>query len=281
MEFIRKTTVMSILPADVRADNDASVDFATYQLHGLAKFHLNAEAQGGSKELTVKLQESAPIAKGAEYDEDTSLGDTQLRSGVETNIKLGARFTQSGNRQVKKVTLRLKHRGEIAAGKWVKVSLYDEDTDAPNNLLGTSGTVLCSSIGDEYADVEFVFDKPVDLANTEDYFVVLEGDYDAGGTNNIAWQTDTIAEGGNYIHFTDAWQAGTGTKSLIFAVYEYNFTDISGGTFTKVENAVATEEVTINIDNVKAYFRAATTGADGANAGATCLVMIGTRKYPA
>ncbi|MBU1864258.1 MAG: hypothetical protein KKH94_11385 [Candidatus Omnitrophica bacterium] len=283
MEFIRKTVVQSILPATVRATASTkfpSVDFETRPWLGLAKFFLDAEAQGSSDEVDVKLQESDPIAEGGKYETETSLGDTILRSGADTNIKLGARFTQDGDRQVKKIILPLKRTGTIAAGKIVKVSLYTEDTDAPDALLGTSENVLCTAIGTDYENVEFTFLTPVDLADVTDYFVILEGDYTESGSNCISWQTDTVASGGNFIHFTDAWQSGTTTKSFWFANWEYNFTDIVGGAFTTVENEAATEDIVLNIDNMKAYIRAVAETNAGANAGATCLIMIGAQKYP-
>ncbi|MDD4919062.1 MAG: hypothetical protein PHE72_14795 [candidate division Zixibacteria bacterium] len=279
MNFIRQTVLEAILPADVRASNVSSEDFATLPWHGIAKFHLDAEAQGSGKELTVTLQHSDPAEKGAEYAEETSLGDTQLRSGEATNIMLGAQFTQSGTRQVKKIKLTLKRRGTIAALKYVQVKLYSDDTNAPDAELGASGTVLCTAIGTSYAQVEFTFDVPVTLTDAEKYWVVLLGDYDVSGTNNIAWETDTIVSGGNYAHYTSAWQAITATKSLLFEVWEYNFAAITGGAFTKVENVAATEELVLNIDDFKAYMRAVTTGAS-TNTGAISLILIGTQKYP-
>lgn len=279
MEFIRKTVLQSILPADVRASNAYSADFETLPWHGLAKFHLDAEAQGSGKELTVKLQESDEIEEGGKYDTETSLGDTILRSASNTNIKLGARFTQSGARQVKKIILQLKRTGTITAGKVLTAKIYTESGDEPSVLLGTSGNVLCSSIGTDYESVEFEFAVPVDLADATDYFVVLEGDYDVSGSNCISWETDTVVSGGNFIHYTTAWQAATATKSFLFANWEYEFADITSGGFTKVENEAATEDITLNIDNMKAYIRAVSTGASS-NTGATCLVMIGAQKYP-
>lgn len=280
MNFIRNLRTQSILAADVRASSAVSVDFATRAWNGLALFRLDAEAQGSGKTLAVALQESAAPAAGAGYDEETSLGDTQLRSGASTNIKLGQQFTQDGARQVKSIKLRLKQRGTIAAEKVVTASLYTDDTDAPNALLGTSAEVLCSSIDDAYAWVEFTFATPVDLADATPYWVVLEGDYTESGANNIAWETDTVAEGGLYAHYTTSWQSITTTKNLLFQAYEYNFAAITGGTFTTVGNAAATEDITLNADNLKAYIRASTT-ATGSNAGATCLTMVGTQKYPA
>jgi len=279
MEYVRKTVLESILPADVRASNAYSADFDTLPWHGLAKFHLDAEAQGSGKELTVKLQESDEIEEGGKYDTETSLGDTILRSASNTNIKLGARFTQDGAKQVKKIVLQLKRAGTITAGKIVKVSLYTENSDVPDTLLGTSADVLCSSIGTSYESVEFEFAVPVDLEDATDYCVVLEGDYDVSGTNCIKWETDTVVSGGNFIHYTTDWQAATATKSFLFANWEYDFADITGGAFTKVEDEAATEDITLNIDNMKAYIRAVTTGASS-NTGATCLIMIGAQKYP-
>lgn len=279
MEYVRKTVIKSILPADVRASNVYSADIDTVPWLGLAKFYLDAEAQGSGKELTVKLQESAEIREGVKYDKETSLGDTVLRSAADTNIKLGARFKQVGAKQVKKIVLQLKRSGTITAGKIVKVSLYTEDSNAPDTLLATSTNVLCSDIGTSYQSVEFEFAVPVDLTNVVDYFVVLEGDYDESGTNCIKWQTDTVISSGNFIDFTTTWQAATATKSFLFVNWEYDFKDISGGAFTKVEDALATEDITLNIDNIKSYLRAITTGANS-NTGASCLIMVGVKKYP-
>jgi len=279
MEYIRKTNTISILPADVRASNVSSADFNIVSWHGLAKFYLDVEAQGSGKEVTVKLQDSNDVASGVKYREDTSLGDTILRADTDVNIKLGARFKQVGAKQVKRISLPLKRAGTITEGKIVKVSLYTEESDAPDTLVATSAEVLCSSIGTEYANITFEFDVPVALANTTDYFIVLEGTYDTSGTNCIKWQTDTVSSGGNYIDYTSSWQAGTATKSLLFTNWEYDFKDITGGTFAKVENKPATESIVINIDNIKPYLRAITTGAN-TNTGATCLIMVGVKKYP-
>jgi hypothetical protein len=128
--------------------------------------------------------------------------------------------------------------------------------------------------------VEFTFVTPVALADSTDYFVVLEGDYDVSSSNCISWKTDTVVSGGNFIDFTTAWQSATATKSFWFTNWEYNFTDISGGTFTTVGNVATTEDITLNIDNMKAYIRAILTTNAGANEGATCLTMIGAKKYP-
>jgi hypothetical protein len=189
---------------------------------------------GTTPTLDVKLQGSPIAVRGGSYVV-TGTNDNKLRAGATTTVKLAAKFTQSGARQVKKVVLDLKVVGTITAGKLVTVDIFSDTAGSPNASLGASNTVLCSAIGTAFDSwVEFTFAKPVNLSDATVYHVVLSGDYTASGSNYVGWASGTVASLGNQNTFDNTNWTVVATESHRFWIEQYNFADISGYTFAQV-----------------------------------------------
>lgn len=204
-----------------------------YKYKGLKGNTLKISGEaGGLVSLEATLlgsgsRESAEELKaGASY---TTAGDedTVLRSGTTNALKLGAKFTQDGTRQIKKVILQLKKNGTITEGKKVFVEIFADTAGSPSGAaLATSETVLCSALGTSYGDAEFEFETAFEVSDATTYHIVLCGDYDASAENNVTWSTKgSIGAGaGNLNTLNDTTWTPDTTKSAMFEISQQNFT---------------------------------------------------------
>lgn len=240
--------------ADATEGGQADVDITALKGRGMVIMSAMTSA-GSSPTLDLKLQQSPALAAGGEYA-TVGANDIVLRNGSNDNIKLAAKWTQSGARQIKTASLMLKNNGTITAGKLLTLTINTNSTADPSStVLGTADTVLCSAVGTSYAYVTFTFAKPVDVADATVYWLVLAGDYTESSSNNITWRTATVGSGGNANVFDSAWSAVT-TNSREFYLREYNFTDVTGGGFTQVTTATSTQTRQLNLDNLSPIVRA-------------------------
>jgi len=230
------TTLTLATPASITATG-GGVDVDASGLTGEARLSLLAlNTAGTNPTLAVKLQGSAPWAVGAVYT-TTGTNDIVLRNNTNDNIRLAAKWTQSGARQIKRVGLMLKKNGTITSGKIVTLELQTNSTADPSGTaVGASVSVQTDAIGTAYDWVVFEFPKPIDVADSTVYWLVLTGDYDVSSTNNITWRTTTVASGGNANVYDSAWSA-VATNSREFYLHEYNFADVSGATYSTLSTA--------------------------------------------
>ena len=225
--------------------------------------HSAASSAGTGVSLAVKMQESDAAGAGSFDNRSGTEVAVELRKGSNDNIKLAAKVTQSGARQVKSVFLRLKNVGTIASGKTVTVTL---ETDSSGDPSGTAihadatATVLCSSIDSSFDWVEFELTRPVDIADTTVFHIVLSGNYTESSSNYIAWATETVGSGGDFNIFDSAWGGVSSTTAAMGYIEEYNFSDISGAAFTAVdETAGSFQELDVELSERKRYLRALAT----------------------
>lgn len=270
---IQNATAISILPADVRAATATGLPVDVLNYDGSAVLVLDAEAQGSGITNTVKLQASPDLAAGANYlPAVAGTNNIALRHGAADNVKLAAKLTQSGARQLKEVVLVLKRAGTIASGD-VWVTIEAESTGAPSGTpLGTSVKVAAATITDAYGGIKFTFATPVELADATAYYVVLQGDYTASATNQIQWRTATVASGGNSFVYDSSW-AAVATNSHEYLINQYNFAD-TGTAFTAVGNAVSTQSLVVNLSELHANLRAVATVAGGSSVGAVSVLLL-------
>lgn len=266
-------TPFAILPADVRAATATGLPVNVLACDGDALLVLDAEAQGSGITATVKLQSSPPLALGASYRPATAgTNSIPLRNGAADNVKVAAKFTQSGAGSLKEVVLPLKAIGTISSGDiWVTI---EGDSSGPDGTAaGTSAKIAASTIDDAYAGVTFTFATPVELADTIVYWIVLQGDYTASASNQIQWRTATVASGGNSAVYDSAWEA-VATNSHEFLANQYVFSDVSGAAFTAVGNTASTQSKVVNLSACGAWVRGIDTVAGGSATGATSLVLL-------
>jgi hypothetical protein len=227
------------------------VDIKDYK--GQVDFYLNAKSSSGTNPtLTAKLQHSNQTI-GASYVEVGDV-DVELREGATTNVKLAAKFTQSGARSVKKILLPLRKNGAVASGNLTCTLQANSGSDPSGTPLGTA-TFSTDSLATSYEYVTFEFTTPVELSDATVYWIVLEGAYTASGTVNVTWRTDTVGSGGNISKFDNTNWAATTTQSAEFIVYQYNFADVTGGGFTQVTSTGGHEGISLNIDTLNRYVR--------------------------
>lgn len=226
----------------------------------------SAKSSGGSSvTLDVKMQTSEPVARGLDDSGATEDNDVQLRDAGASNIELGAKFTQSGGRQIKSVFLRLKKEGTITSGKVVTVEIQgDSGGNKPDDTLvhaDATATVETDDIAAAFGWVEFELTRPVDLATSTAYWIVLEGDYTESTTNCITLATDTVASGGNFNYHDADWTGSLITTQTVLAFIEqYNFEDVSGAEFDTVDELAASfQSLDMELKSLDRYLRALAT----------------------
>lgn len=269
------TQAFNLLPNGVRAASFTGADFDIRQLIGKAKLIFDAAPQGSGITTSVALQDSPDVALGANFE---TAGDADLKLNVSTSgkTKQAVRFTQDGDRQIKTIVLKLKQAGAIAAGKKLTLTIEADSSGDPSGApLGTAGTVLCSAVAATYGWVVFTFTTPVDLTDTDVYWLVLTGDYDASDSNYIAWSVLTVGSDGTVSGFaTDTWTPVTTLKGLFYGM-EYDFADVSAVTLTPAQTDASFQAVAVPIDGLNTMLRAKGTVAGGSATGATSLTLIG------
>lgn len=234
-------------------------------LSSLCILHSAASTAGSSVTLDVKMQDSDVTSKG--YDNTTGAAsvDNDLRDGTASNIELGLQFSQSGARQIKSVWLNLKKKGTITTGKVVTVQIHgDSGGEKPDDTLvhaDATATVETDDIAATYGLVEFELTRPVDLADSTEYWIVLEGDYDVSSSNCISLATTTVASGGNFNWHDADWDSTmVTTKKGVAYTEQYNFGDITDGDFDTVsELAASFQKLDVELKTEKTFIRALAT----------------------
>jgi hypothetical protein len=267
--FASAAEVVAILPLAVRAATVASADFDVRKYDGNALLHLDAAAQGSGITTTVTLEASPELAVGGSYLTEGA-NNIALRHGAADNVLLAASFTQAGARQLKQITLPLKQAGTITAGD-IWVTILADDTGPTGSALATSVKIAAASIRADYEFVTFTFATPLALADETVYWVVLQGDYTAGATNQIHWRAATVASGGNASIYDSSWSASD-TTSFEFRAWQLNFAEVAD--FTAVGNAAAAQRLSVPVGGLGPYVRGVVTVAGGSATGGTSLLLI-------
>lgn len=199
---------------------------------------------GTNPTLACKLQGSAAAVRGYEYQTVGTLVDNELREGGSTGIELALAFTQVATASVKRVALKLKKAGTITAGKKLTLKIETDSTGNPSGTAVANGTSATVDIDTEVSTtagwVTFTFANPVDLTASTVYHLVLSGDYTASGSNNVMWQSNTVASGGTFNTSTDGttFAGVTTTQSLLAYIDQYTFADVTAGGFTTLSTAL-------------------------------------------
>ena len=273
---IQNYDVKQVLPLAVRDATYKGPEFDMSHYLGHAKAILDAEAQGSGITLNVKFQASDPAALGSNYNE-TGDTDKPLNKVASGKTKVAVQFTQSGDRSVKRVALKLKKAGTIASDKLLTLTIETDSSGAPSGTALGTATILANSVGAAYDWYDFVFTAPVDVANSTVYHLVLTSNYTASDTNYINWHGVTVGSGGNAEDFT-AW-ADIATLSLLYRIFQYNFADIPGAAFTEVGNAAAFEAIHFPVADAKRIVRAVATVAGGTATGNSSCVMLAHKRF--
>lgn len=219
------------------------------------EFILSAKSNNGSSPtLDTKLQSSSAPTVGAAYT-TTGATDVVLRNGSDDNIKLGAKFTQSGNRTLSHALLKLKRNGALASGT-LTLELYADSSGPTGGALATATLDLSLVSTSDYENYLFTFASTYELANSTVYWLVLTSDYTESSSDNITWRQKTSVGGaaGNSSIFDTGWVADT-DKSFEFQVFQYNFADVTGGAFTQVGTTGSLQALIFWADDLPQYVR--------------------------
>jgi len=230
-------------------------DFDTSVLSGFADFELTAKSDAGTNPtLGLKLQHSDPLARGYSYLTEGET-ETKLKASASTNVKIAATFTQTGAASIKKVALKLKKTGTLAAGKKVTVEILDDSNGAPGTSLGSTTIDIDSEITTSFSTVTATFATPIDVANATAYHVVLSADYTASSTNCVVVRSRDVANDGTLQTFdgTNIWTPDT-TESVEISVEQFVFSDITGAAFTQV-TGYSRQTKTFCAEAIKRYIR--------------------------
>lgn len=255
-------------------------------LSAVAVLSSNKSTAGSSVSLACKMQHSIDLARGYDNSTGAESTDVKLRDGTASNIKLSAKFTQSGARQIAKVFLRLKSLGTITAGKTVTVTIETDSTSDPSGTAvhaDATASVLCSTIGTSYEWVEFELTRPVDLADATPYHVVLTGDYDVSSSNCVILATTTVASGGNFNYFDAAYTTMSTTEKVVGYIEEYNFADVSGWAFTAVSelaDSFQSDDADLSALNAKIRMLATITGASASFVCGANVILGSAKELP-
>jgi len=204
--------------------------------------------------VAAKIQQSDDVATGASYTTEGA-GEIVLRNGTDDNIKLGAKFTQSGARTLHSALLKLKRNGALASGT-LTLELYADSSGPTGSALATA-TLDLSLVGTSaYEDYLFEFTSKYELVNSTVYWLVLTADYTESATDNITWRQKASVGGaaGNSSIYDSSWSADT-DKSFEFAVKQLSFADVSGLAFTALTATGAIEEINVWADNLSPWVR--------------------------
>ena len=235
-------------------------DFDMGEISGFADFELTAKNDAGTDPtLDVKLQHSDPLARG--YSQ-LSAGETEtkLKTGAATNVKVAATFTQVAAASIKKVSLKLKKIGTLAAGKKVTVEIFSDNAGAPNASLGSTTLDIDTEIGTAFATITATFATPVDVSASTVYHVVLSADYTASSTNCVVVRSFTVASGGTLRTFngTDTWTA-TATEAVEASIEQYVFSDVVSGAFAQATANGSRQTKTFWAEDLKRFIRPSVT----------------------
>lgn len=252
------TTSTLLTPQSITATGGGN-DLDIAGLTGKARFTLTSlNTAGTSPTLACKLQHSIGATQGVAFL-TAGATDNKLREGATTTVKLSQKFTQSGARQIKSVSLMLKKIGTLAAGKLLTLDINTNNAGVPSaTSLGTSATVSIDDIvGTSYASATFTFAKPVDVADATIYHFVLSGDYTASGTNCVVWRSLTVASGGGQSTFDDTTWTAVATQDFEVYAYQYNFADVTGGGFAALSTAgtASVQTLELNVNSLRAIAR--------------------------
>lgn len=230
----------------------------------VALLHSAKSSAGTACTLSVALQESdAPAVGSKELRSVASIVDKKIRTDS-TNLKIGCKFTQAAAKQINSVSLYLKKTGTIASGKSIIVTLQT------NNAGVASGTLVnvdaidsfpVDSLSTSYLFKTFIFQKPIDVAASTIYHIVVDGDYALSSANYVSAATQTVASGGDYnLKDSAGWNATVATTQVLAWDEEFNFSNITGGSFLSVtELAPSIQTVNTNLAGIKRYVRAKAT----------------------
>lgn len=250
-----------------------------------AVFVLNSakSSAGTGTSFATVIQESDDLAAGTKVNRSGTAVDNALDSDT-ANAKFAFKFTQSGARQIYKVNVWAKRHGTIASSKYVICRLETNNAGAPSGTLvhaDAIDSVSATSMSTSYKFVEFTFQRPVDIANSTLYHVVLDGTYDADTAACVYIGSETVGSGGDFAISGAAWKAYSSTQSALAFVEEYNFATISGAAMdTVTESAAVFDTYALNLRGKKRWIRAKTTvaGSSASFVGAMD-VILGEPKY--
>lgn len=229
----------------------APIDLSGYTRQG--KFLLSTKNDAGTNPtLAVKIQNSPALATGQRKD-SAGTSDIASRTGATTAIKLGASFVLASAKSVASIHLPLQKQGTVASGT-ITAAIYADSSGPTGSALASATYAAASCAVGAYAYVDFAFALPVDLA-AGTYWIVLTSDVTVSATDNILWRGATVASGGNFAQYDEAWALGA-TTDLDFYTKQYTFADVTGLAFTgaTATASIQTKEFPIdNLNTVRAY----------------------------
>jgi hypothetical protein len=212
---------------------------------------------GTNPTLAAKIQKSAPLAQSHAVESDASdtIADQKSRNDTDTNIKLAAKFVvATGGKTVSKVYLPLKKVG--APTGTLTLAIYaDTAGDPSGSALATFATVTAASLTTSYGQIEFALATPYDLAAAT-YHLVLTSDVTISTTVYVAWESITVASGGNANLFGTAW-VPTATVDLKHRLYTWQFSDVTSGAFTGLTSVGSVQALDVDFQTlsvVRPYF---------------------------
>jgi len=235
----------------------------------------------GTPTLDIKIQESPSLARGLNVITPGSTF-TVLRNNTNDNVNLAAKWTQSGQASIKKMTLFLKNNGTITAGKILTLTINADSAGSPGSAIGTADTILCSAVPAAGAFITFTFATPVNVSDATVYHAVLDADYTLSSSNNITWRSKTVASGGNQEIKDSAWAAAVATEALEIYAEQYVFTDVSGLTLSQITTGSVVRRLPILTSQVARHFRPVLTVGGGTPNMLVCVMAhLEVKRKPA
>jgi hypothetical protein len=220
---------------------------------------------GTSCSLHVVIQESDATTRGNFNNyAATDTASRQLRVDS-TQMRIAEQILQLGARQLSSITIKLKKVGTITSGKKVWLQIETDNTGAPSMTLvhaDAVDSIIVDSIGtSDYAWKTFSFLRPVDLADSGVYHIVLRCNYAVSSSNYIKVYGERTVTGGG-IETLDSTGAAknwydSAAVDLVGWNLQYNFANFASDSFTVVtESADVFSTLDINLRPRKQYLRA-------------------------
>lgn len=218
---------------------------------------VGANNSGTSPTCDVSIEGGVMVTGGTASIAGTVV-DTKLKSGATTNVRLGAKWTQSGTQSLYQVGLILKKTGTLAAGKTLTLTIEGDSSGPDGSALATVTADIDTEVGSSYAVVWFILTDPINLTDSTDYWITLTADYTASATNCVTWKSETVGSGGNGATHNDTSWTVAATLQVAHRNRDISFSS-TGISFTQLDTTDSIERKTAWADDLPEYLSATAT----------------------
>lgn len=277
IDFAGQTTAIALITAAAVTTAAPDVYGTEVDITGLAGGAIAIENTGGTQStggsMTVKVQAGYKTVE-AQQTTVTPAFDIEIADATRTTV--ATKFTPTAACSIKECYFRLKKQG--TADGAVSFNIMTDNSGKPSNTVIdiATATISATTLSTDYAWVKVTFTTLPDLTSGTAYHFAIMGGYSAHADNNVAYNAQTAASGGNYTFYTNSWSNNVATLKPCFKAIGYNWGTL--GTPNTVGAPAGITTTPFNTDFCGGnYIRgvAQVTAGDGSTSYKTSMVLIG------